>query len=129
MYLYLLAEVVLRTTQLPWHLQTSICFTPLLLSYPFVVSLVFSWYKVGIYGLSCRPQIQFWCFFIYFILWTVCYLVCDLLIAVTSTFSTLNISHDNIKVLEENIGRNIQTFHTAIFSPICPLEQGTWRKE
>ena len=37
----------------------------------------------------------------------------------------LNISFDTINVLEENIGRKIQTFHTLIFLLICPLEQGT----
>ena len=37
----------------------------------------------------------------------------------------LNISPDTIKVLEKNIGRKSQIFHAAIFSPICPLEQGT----
>ena len=36
----------------------------------------------------------------------------------------LNISYDTIKVLEENIGGKSQVFHEAIFSPICPLEQG-----
>ena len=36
----------------------------------------------------------------------------------------LNVSHDTIKVLEENIGGKSQVFHEAIFSPICPLEQG-----
>ena len=36
----------------------------------------------------------------------------------------LNISHDTIKVLEENIGRKIHIFHAAIFSLIYPLEQG-----
>ena len=41
----------------------------------------------------------------------------------------LNISYDTIKVLEENIGGKSQVFHEAIFSPICPLEQGTERKE
>ena len=35
----------------------------------------------------------------------------------------------SVKVLEENIGRKSQIFHTAIFSLICPLEQGTDRKE
>ena len=34
----------------------------------------------------------------------------------------LNISHETIKVLEENIGK-FQIFHTAIFSPMRPLEQ------
>ena len=34
----------------------------------------------------------------------------------------LNISHDTIKVLKENIGRK---FYAAIYSPICPLEQET----
>ena len=37
----------------------------------------------------------------------------------------LNTSRDTIKVLEENIGRKSQIFHTAVFSRICPLEQGT----
>ena len=37
----------------------------------------------------------------------------------------LNISYDAIKVLENNIGRKSQIFHAAIFSLICPLEQGT----
>ena len=37
----------------------------------------------------------------------------------------LNISPDTIKVLEKNIGRKSQIVHAAIFSPICPLEQGT----
>ena len=36
----------------------------------------------------------------------------------------LNINHNTIKVLEENIGGKSQVFHEAIFSPICPLEQG-----
>ena len=36
----------------------------------------------------------------------------------------LNISCDNIKVLEENTGRKSQVFHAAIFSLIFPLEQG-----
>ena len=36
----------------------------------------------------------------------------------------LNISCDTIKVLEENIGRKPQAFHTAISSLICPLKQG-----
>ena len=35
----------------------------------------------------------------------------------------LNIKHDTIKILEE--GREISDFHIAIFSPICPLDQGT----
>ena len=37
----------------------------------------------------------------------------------------LNISHDTIKVLEENTGREISDFHIAIFSLIGPLEKGT----
>ena len=37
----------------------------------------------------------------------------------------LNISFDTINILEENIGRKIQTFYTLIFLLICPLEQGT----
>ena len=37
----------------------------------------------------------------------------------------LNISHDTMKVLQGNIGRKVQIFHTAIFSLICPLQQGT----
>ena len=37
----------------------------------------------------------------------------------------LNKSCDTIKVLEENIGGKSQIFHTAIFSLIYPLEQGT----
>ena len=37
----------------------------------------------------------------------------------------LNITHDTIKVLEENRGRKISDIHAAIFSPICPLQQGT----
>ena len=37
----------------------------------------------------------------------------------------INISHDTIKVLEENIGRKISDIHTTIFSLICPLKQGT----
>ena len=37
----------------------------------------------------------------------------------------LNASRDTLKVLEENIGRKSKIFHTAIFSPICPIEQGT----
>ena len=36
----------------------------------------------------------------------------------------LNISHDTIKVLEENTGREISDFHIAIFSLIGPLEKG-----
>ena len=36
----------------------------------------------------------------------------------------LNISHDTIKVLEETQAGKSQIFHTAIFSPICPLKQG-----
>ena len=36
----------------------------------------------------------------------------------------LNISHNIIKVLEENIGKS-QIFHAAIFSPLCFLEQRT----
>ena len=36
----------------------------------------------------------------------------------------LNISHDTIKVLEENIGKKSQIFQAAICSPICPLKQG-----
>ena len=36
----------------------------------------------------------------------------------------LNISHNTIKVLEENIGRS-QTFHAATSSQTCPLKQGT----
>ena len=36
----------------------------------------------------------------------------------------LNISHDTIKALEENIGGKYHIFHTAIFSLICPLGQG-----
>ena len=36
-----------------------------------------------------------------------------------------NISFDTIKVIEENIGRKSKIFHTAIFSQICPIEQGT----
>ena len=34
-----------------------------------------------------------------------------------------------IKLHEENIGRKISLFHESILSPICPLEQGTKRKE
>ena len=41
----------------------------------------------------------------------------------------LNINCNTIKVLENNIGRKCQIFHAAIFSLICPLEQGTYRKE
>ena len=41
----------------------------------------------------------------------------------------LNISHNTIKVLEENIGRISLIYHLAIFSPICPLGQGILRKE
>ena len=37
----------------------------------------------------------------------------------------LNISHDTIKVLEENIGTEISGIPSAIFSTIFPLEQGT----
>ena len=37
----------------------------------------------------------------------------------------LNTSRDTIKVLEENIGRKSQIFHTAVFSRICPLEHWT----
>ena len=37
----------------------------------------------------------------------------------------LNISNDTIKVIEENIGRKSSDIHSAVFSPICPLEQGT----
>ena len=37
----------------------------------------------------------------------------------------LNISHNTIKVLEENIGEKSQIFLAAIFSLICPLEQET----
>ena len=37
----------------------------------------------------------------------------------------LSISHDTIKVLEENIGRKIPDIHEAIFPMICPLERGT----
>ena len=36
----------------------------------------------------------------------------------------LNISHDTIKVLEENIGRKISDVPHSNISPICPLEQG-----
>ena len=36
----------------------------------------------------------------------------------------LYVSHDNIKVLEENIGKS-QIFHTATSSQTCPLKQGT----
>ena len=37
----------------------------------------------------------------------------------------LNISHNTIKVLEENIGRKSQPFHTVTSSQTCPLKQGT----
>ena len=37
----------------------------------------------------------------------------------------LNISHNTIKVLEENIGRKSQTFHAATSSQTCPLKHGT----
>ena len=37
----------------------------------------------------------------------------------------LNISHDTIEVLEENIGRKILDIPHSIFSLICPLEQET----
>ena len=37
----------------------------------------------------------------------------------------LNISHDTMKVLEENIGRKISDSPHSILSLICPLEQGT----
>ena len=37
----------------------------------------------------------------------------------------LSICPKTIKVLEENIGRKISYIPSAIFSPICPLEQGT----
>ena len=41
----------------------------------------------------------------------------------------LNISRNTIKVLEKNISRKISMFHTAIFSLLLPLEQGTHKKE
>ena len=37
----------------------------------------------------------------------------------------LNISHDTIKFLQENVAGKSQLFHAAIFSLICPLELGT----
>ena len=37
----------------------------------------------------------------------------------------LNISCDTIEVLEENIGKKSQKFHTATYSLIFPLKQGT----
>ena len=37
----------------------------------------------------------------------------------------LNISHNTIKVLEENIGRKISDIPCSVFSLICPLEEGT----
>ena len=37
----------------------------------------------------------------------------------------LNISHDTIKGLEENIGRKISDIPRSNISPICLLEQGT----
>ena len=37
----------------------------------------------------------------------------------------LNISHDTIKVLEENIGRKISDIPGSNISLICPLEQET----
>ena len=37
----------------------------------------------------------------------------------------LNISHNTIKVLEENIGRKISGIYTATYSQTCPLKQGT----
>ena len=36
----------------------------------------------------------------------------------------LNISRNTIKVLEENIGRKSQTFHSATSSQTCPPKQG-----
>ena len=41
----------------------------------------------------------------------------------------LNISHNTIKVLEENIGSKFQISHTAIFLLIHPVRQGKQRKE
>ena len=37
----------------------------------------------------------------------------------------LKISHNTIKVLEENIAGKSQTFHTTTSSQTCPLKQGT----
>ena len=37
----------------------------------------------------------------------------------------LNIIYNTIKVLEENIDMKSHVIHAALFSPICPLEQGT----
>ena len=37
----------------------------------------------------------------------------------------LNVNHNTMKVLVENIGRKSQTFHTATSSQTCPLKQGT----
>ena len=37
----------------------------------------------------------------------------------------LNISHDTIKVLEENMAGKSQTFYAATSSQTCPLKQGT----
>ena len=41
----------------------------------------------------------------------------------------LNISHDTIKILQRTSAGKSQIFLTAIFSLICPLEQGTEGKE
>ena len=41
----------------------------------------------------------------------------------------LNISHETIKVLEENIGRKISDIPCSKFSLIFPLEQGAERRE
>ena len=37
----------------------------------------------------------------------------------------LNVSHDTIKVLEENIGRKISDIPQSNIFTECPLEQGT----
>ena len=41
----------------------------------------------------------------------------------------LNISHDTIKVLEKTLAGKSQRFQAATSSLMCPLKQGTQRKE